>query len=119
MQTAVPSGLLMPFGKYRDKHLDDVPADYLQWLLANCKLSSGLRSAVAEELARHGIEAPPPAPAPMPTCNRCGNVGHICRWKTLRDGRRMIRAECRGCSGLLKRVAMTPENIQLANENER
>lgn len=30
----------MPFGKYRGKPLEDVPRNYLKWLLANCENAS-------------------------------------------------------------------------------
>src|SRR5688500_1934284 len=40
----------LPFGKYRDVPLGQVPLSYLQWAAGNLKLSSGLRAAVGDEL---------------------------------------------------------------------
>jgi uncharacterized protein (DUF3820 family) len=42
---SVTAGL--PFGKHAGCPLPDVPTDYLQWVIRECKLSSGLRGAVA------------------------------------------------------------------------
>jgi hypothetical protein len=42
----------LPFGKHRGAPLADVPTSYLQWLLREAKLCSGLRLAVADELRR-------------------------------------------------------------------
>ncbi len=39
----------MPFGKYRDQELADIPTGYLQWLLTR-ELWPDLREAVADEL---------------------------------------------------------------------
>ena len=55
----------LPFGRHQNKPLAEVPADYLGWLLREAKLSSGLRSAVAGELERRGLVAPP-QPEPRP-----------------------------------------------------
>lgn len=68
----------MPFGKWRDHELADVPSDYLRWLLdADIIRTDDLLEAVEEELqgrsARrkraqysHGYTAPPPPPPPPP-----------------------------------------------------
>jgi hypothetical protein len=50
----------LPFGKHKGRPLAEVPASYLSWLLAEVKLSSGLRCAVAAELTRRGPYSPPP-----------------------------------------------------------
>jgi uncharacterized protein (DUF3820 family) len=48
----------LPFGKYKGQPLAAVPSGYLHWVLETCKLSSGLRAAIAAELETRGI-APP------------------------------------------------------------
>jgi hypothetical protein len=92
----------LPFGKHKDKPLSDVPTAYLQWAIRECKLSSGLRTAVADELTRRGVEAPPPPPPPpIPRCRRCGDAGYSCNWQTDSAGRKRIRASCRRCGSHL------------------
>ena len=60
--------MLMPFGKYKGHDLDELPDDYLLWVLANIPLRNPLGSAITEEMALRGYEElpPPPAPAPRP-----------------------------------------------------
>lgn len=36
----------MPFGKFKDRELEQVPKYYLQWLLGNVKMNEALRDAV-------------------------------------------------------------------------
>jgi hypothetical protein len=60
----------MPFGKYKGLLVEDVPTDYLEWMLETCRLRYSLREAVQCELTarlsraqgdRHrGTEPPPP-----------------------------------------------------------
>jgi hypothetical protein len=88
----------LPFGKHRGKELGSVPSDYLLWGLRELKLSSGLRAAVAGELARRNVEAPaPPAPRPVPPCGRCGSAEYRCRWFVDSTNRRHVRATCARC----------------------
>jgi len=57
----------MPFGKYRDQPIDEVPTGYLRWLLS-IDLWPDLRYAVEEELElrREGFErGPKQTPAPV------------------------------------------------------
>jgi uncharacterized protein (DUF3820 family) len=92
----------LPFGRHKNKALAEVPSDYLRWAIHECKLSSGLRLAVAEELTRRGIEVPPPPPPPtIPKCHRCGDAGYSCRWQADAAGRKQIRASCHCCGGFL------------------
>jgi hypothetical protein len=42
----------MPFGRHRGEPLEDVPSDYLDWLLRVCTLQPPLRRAVQDEVAR-------------------------------------------------------------------
>jgi uncharacterized protein (DUF3820 family) len=60
--------VLMPFGKYKGHNLDELPDDYLLWVIANIPLRDPLGSAITEEMALRGYEElpPPPAPAPRP-----------------------------------------------------
>src|SRR5436305_5310308 len=54
----------MPWGKYRGILLEDVPANYLRWVLRDCgNVSLHLRRAIQDVLARAGGE-PDSAPAP-------------------------------------------------------
>lgn len=47
---------LMPWGKYRDWPLSDVPASYLAWCLEECDLKPVLREAIRRQLAdRFGL----------------------------------------------------------------
>jgi hypothetical protein len=52
----VSVSVVFPFGKHKDEPLANVPASYLLWSLRDCKLSSGLRAAVAGELQRRGFD---------------------------------------------------------------
>jgi uncharacterized protein (DUF3820 family) len=60
--------MLMPFGKYKGHNLDELPDEYLLWVIANIPLRDPLGSAITEEMALRGYEElpPPPAPAPRP-----------------------------------------------------
>jgi hypothetical protein len=49
----------LPFGKHKGKALGEVPGGYLAWLASACKLSAGLRDAVAAELCARGLPVPP------------------------------------------------------------
>jgi hypothetical protein len=92
----------LPFGKHAGKPVRDVPTDYLSWLLRECKLSSGLRSAVAAELSSRGVAVPPaPAPAPPRPCWRCGASKFAHRWQEDARGARRIRRTCRRCDTFL------------------
>jgi hypothetical protein len=80
----------------------DVPTSYLCWLLRECKLSSGLRAAVREELARRGLNAPAERPPPPPPdCARCGKVALLYHWAEDALGRRRVRRECGRCGAWL------------------
>lgn len=53
----------MPFGKYRDQPLDQIPKSYLQWLLAEAtNLSADLRAAIQDVLSPPPVRYPPPDP---------------------------------------------------------
>jgi hypothetical protein len=98
----------LPFGKHRGRPLAEVPADYLLWALQECKLSSGLRAAIAAEYERRYatceiLDAPPPAPepSPLPACRQCGVAGIIAHWQEDCAGGRRIRGECVRCGRFL------------------
>ena len=37
---------VMPFGKYKNRPLDEIPRGYLRWVLKNCQMSDSLHQAV-------------------------------------------------------------------------
>jgi hypothetical protein len=88
----------LPFGKHKGRPLPQVPSGYLQWLIRECKLSSGMRSAVADELRHRNIDAPAPAPPrPLRPCRDHPDAELLLLWMEDRLGRRRIRAECSMC----------------------
>jgi hypothetical protein len=40
----------MPFGKYREQLLTEIPSDYLEWVLEEVNPRPGLRAAIEQEL---------------------------------------------------------------------
>jgi uncharacterized protein (DUF3820 family) len=46
----------MPFSKYKGHDLDELPDDYLLWVIANIPLRDLLGSAITEEMALRGYE---------------------------------------------------------------
>jgi hypothetical protein len=109
----------LPFGKHKGVPLCDVPDTYLTWVLRQCKLSSGLRTAVAEQLHARGIEPPEPAPPAEPTCPRCGPAaGHRYHWQVDSLKRRHIKRTCTGCGqwqGFAPAVPPFTEQADLAD----
>ncbi len=47
--------LVMPFGKYKDMPMADVPAEYLEWLLSQENLKPSLARYFQKELDRRGV----------------------------------------------------------------
>jgi hypothetical protein len=67
----------MPWGKFRDRPVAEVPASYLLWCLEKCEnLPPRLETAIRGELGRRFASGPtggPAAsggPAPCPKCSR-------------------------------------------------
>jgi hypothetical protein len=114
---------VMPFGKHRGAPLTDVPTSYLAWVMRTCKLSTGLRSAMGEEL-RSRPDCPedlPPEPAANtpPSCRGCGGTDLHLTWQPLGGaGGRVIRADCRGCGAFVYFAPQTPENVALADAGD-
>jgi hypothetical protein len=102
-------GVTLPFGRHRGEPLAGVPTPYLEWALAECKLSSGLYAATAAELRARGLEvAERPAPA-LPACRRCGPAGgYRCSWEHDSLGRPRIRAACGRCGAFLAFAPQVP-----------
>lgn len=92
----------MPFGKYKSVPVAAVPSDYLQWLAKVCKLSSGLRQAIAAELQARGATVPePPAAKPPLPCPHCGESKLAHHWLQTRNNRRQISRTCSRCKASL------------------
>lgn len=108
---------MIPFGRYKDVPLPEVPASYLVWLIGNAKLSSGLDAAVRAELDRRGVKTPPPRPRQRRACSKHPDAGIKATWLLMRDGRKAIRGECSRCGHWLGALPMTAENIALANQH--
>jgi hypothetical protein len=88
----------LPFGRHKDRPLTAVPAEYLAWLLREIWLSTGLRTAVAGELARRGLPVQPPAPPrPLRTCPHHPGERPVCLWMEDTLGRRRLTAQCPSC----------------------
>src|SRR5262245_49463908 len=84
----------MPFGKYKDMPLMDVPSDYLDWCLTLPNLDHRLRLRIQEELAdRDAWTPPPPSPPPPPPPSSAGTGPRavlretIDRWQRKMAGR--------------------------------
>lgn len=46
-----PTPVLMPFGRHKDERVEDVPSDYIRWLLENARaLDRGLRKELEAQL---------------------------------------------------------------------
>lgn len=59
--------MILRFGKYKNKNIDDVPIGYLEWLLANvADLNPLLRGAINDRLARTSTAGGPTATASSP-----------------------------------------------------
>lgn len=61
----------MPWGKYRDRLLEDVPGEYLRWVLRSEYASPDLRKSVESEMSRRRT-----APGTVEYVKR-GNVVHL------------------------------------------
>ena len=103
----------MPFGKYRNYPIEDVPLDYLRWALEHCDFSSGLRAAIRERL---GLPAGPPPPPPR--CSRCGNMRLRITWHEMSGDRRQIRADCLACQRFVSFLPLLPENVAAADATQ-
>jgi hypothetical protein len=87
----------LPFGKHKGKPPAEVPGDYLAWLLANVKLSSGLRIAIIDVLRSRGVPVAPLPPPPEPVCPDCGlDTRLFYGWLEASNGERRIQRLC-GC----------------------
>jgi hypothetical protein len=105
----------LPFGRHRGQNLSTVPSSYLAWALRECKLSSGLRTAVAGELESRGAPVPEPPPREEPRCGRHPGAGYACLWGEDTLGRRYIRAECRQCHNSLGIMPQREPFVSQAN----
>lgn len=107
----------LPFGMHKGKAVADVPTPYLKWLIAECKLSSGLAGAVRGELSRRGVTPPAPRPATPHRCQLHPDAEVLAYWLSQRDGRRSIRGECGQCGRWLGALPLSDENRRKADAN--
>jgi hypothetical protein len=109
--------IALPFGRYANQPLADVPSSYLSWLLAEAKLSTGLRAAVAAELGRRQLQPQPARQvAPEPSCATCGpSAGLSYRWGEDSLGRRYIRRSCARCDRYLGAAPQVEPFVTRAN----
>jgi hypothetical protein len=89
-------------------------------MMANCKLSSGLRTAIQSELLSRPdapADLPPgPVPAPEPAhCRRCGGKDLRVSWHEQQGGGRAVRADCGACGRFVAFLPQTPENVARAD----
>src|SRR5579871_4786201 len=106
----------LPFGKHKDKLPGEVPTGYLLWMIRECKLSSGLRLDIGDELRRRNVEAPAPPPLKCPPrCKRCPSEDFSVEWQEDRRGRRCLRATC-SCDLFLCFLPLIQPWIDAANE---
>lgn len=113
-QTTVP---IMPFGRWKNHGIDVIDSAYLTWLLANVRLSSVLRHAVASELCRRGIApAPPPLEVAEPVCRHCPGAATAYTWAEDAAGRKVIRAECSACHRLIRLAPQVEPFVGYAND---
>jgi hypothetical protein len=66
--------ILMPFGKFRNRPLDEIPTDYLWWLLDEVDLRPRLKKAIQSEVDRRERPDPPPSPAAGPDLQKLKNL---------------------------------------------
>lgn len=96
----------IPFGKYQDTLLEDIPTSYLQWVLRKEAGSwcEGLHDDVREELLRRGVTPassekkpePPPrseSPRPPPASPRARGVTRDGVGQVIAAGRRALAAK--------------------------
>jgi uncharacterized protein (DUF3820 family) len=107
----------LPFGCHHGKPLADVPTGYLQWVIAETKLSAGLAQAVADELQRRGLDGtlPPPAPFPIAGCRSCPEGAVAFAWAEDSRGRKRVRASCATCDTFLGTPPSRPPFSTLAS----
>lgn len=57
----------MPFGKHKGEDIDDIPDDYLQWVLDNCDIESEtLLHAIEIRMGLRAKSGPTRSPPPPP-----------------------------------------------------
>jgi hypothetical protein len=105
----------LPFGRHKGQELPTVPSSYLEWLVREAKLSSGLRQAVAAELARRGIKVPDPPPRPEPRCRDHPAAGYRALWGEDSLGRKFIRCECCQCHQAMGHLPLREPYVSQAN----
>jgi hypothetical protein len=105
----------LPFGRYADRPLAEVPDYYLLWATGVLTVSSDLRTAVVAELARRGVEAPAPPTLRRPQCPICGPRAPLAvRHVEGSLGREHLRAWCAQCAANLGCVPRVEPFLSLA-----
>ena len=113
---------VLPFGKYRGEPLRLIPTAYLSWVLKECKLGSGVRTAIRAELLTRPdrpSDLPPEQEAPDLVCRTCGGVEVDVSWQGQAGGGRLIRANCAYCGRYVAFLPQTTANVALASQQTK
>jgi hypothetical protein len=110
----------LPVGKHQRKPLSEVPVDYLRWYLDTCRVSSGLRAAIKQELVRRGADPaslPADPPRRLVACQRCGSREVRVSWQE-RRGDALLRGDCARCGHFVGWQPLTDENVAAADRTK-
>jgi hypothetical protein len=108
---------ILPYGKHRGQAPAEVATDYLRWFLKTCKLSAGLRAAVAAELENRNVRVRlEPPPRLLRVCPEHGAAGGArIQWTVDRLGRKHLQVRCKTCNRFLDVAPQVPEYVEQAS----